>query len=229
MMGGGSGDAGRSGFSVVVAMDRNRGIGRDGGLPWPKLKGDLKFFRELTTCPDSAAVEMRWGLKAEESADVQKWEDVSARMKLGVQALPAAEEGHDNTVIMGRKTWQSLPSQYQPLPMRANLVLSRNPEYRTFRGKAHGWSSLRTAIEGARESEPSIEMFVIGGGETYESALPESDCTHLYITEIDAVFPCDTFFPDTPGFRPILSSPWILESGLRYRFCRYDRIANAGG
>lgn len=212
-----------AGFSIVVAMDRKRGIGNKGDLPWPKLKGDMRFFRELTTCPARAAVEKRWGLKVEESADVQAWEDVSAMLKFA-HPLLSAREGYDNTVIMGRKTWQSLPQEFQPLPMRANLVLSRNPEYRTFRGQAHGWPSLRSAIQGAKTTEPSIEMYVIGGGETYLSALTEPDCIHLYITEIDAEFECDTYFPETPNFKPVLSSPWIDEGGVRYRFRRYDRI-----
>jgi dihydrofolate reductase/thymidylate synthase len=211
-------------FSIVVAMDRNRGIGNKGDLPWPKLKGDMKFFRELTTCPDRAAVEARWGMKLEASSDIRKWGVLSEELK-GTAALPTASEGYDNTVIMGRITWQSLPLDYQPLRMRANLVLSRNPEYRTFKGRAHGWSSMRLALQGARETQPSVETFVIGGGEAYESALKESDCLHLYITEIDAAFECDTFFPETPDFAPALFSPWIEENGIRYRFTRWDRKA----
>ena len=217
--------SGPPGFSIVVAMDRARGIGYQGDLPWPKLKGDMKFFRELTTCPDRAAVEKRWGLKPTESADVQAWGDVAKMLKFA-HPLPEASEGNDNTVIMGRKTWQSLPPDFQPLPMRANLVLSRNPEYRSFRGNAHGWPSLEAAIQGAKELAPSIQMFVIGGGEVFIDAVKNSACLHLYVTEIDAEFACDTFFPETPAFRPVLSSPWIEEGGVRYRFRRYDRVSS---
>lgn len=219
------GPAGSAGFSIVVAMDRKRGIGYQGDLPWPKLKGDMRFFRELTTCPDRSAVEKRWGLKPTESAETKTWDEVSAMLKFA-HPLPAAREGHDNTVIMGRKTWQSLPADYQPLPMRANLVVSINdPEYRTFRGRSHAWPTLEAAIQGALELAPSVQLFVIGGGEIFNDALVRSQCLHLYITEIDAGFPCDTFFPETPGFAPALSSPWIEENGIRYRFRRYDRVS----
>lgn len=212
-----------AGFSIVVAMDRKRGIGYKGDLPWPKLKGDMRFFRELTTCPDRAAVEKRWGMGTVESADVQKWEDVSDRMKLGVHPFIEPSENGWNAVLMGRKTWQSLPPEYQPLKKRDNYVLSRNPDYQTFRGRAHGWPNLLSALEHASNVIGISQIFVIGGGQVYSTAIQNSSCAHLYITEIDAEFPCDTFFPETPEFQPVLASPWIEENGIRYRFRRYDR------
>ena len=236
-MGEGSADAGRSGFSVVVAMDRKRGIGKDGGLPWPKLKGDMKFFRELTTCPDSAAVEKRWGLKPEESREERSWEDVSAMLKFA-HPLPAASPSQRNTVVMGRKTWESLPDKFRPLPDRENSVLSLTGRsgsssdqiiWPQLTAGAHLRQSLEVAVTMAggfaREDGSARSFFVIGGGQIYRAYTKHVACHHLYITEIDAEFPCDTFFPDTPGFRPALSSPWILEGGLRYRFRRYDRVS----
>ena len=220
MSGDGGGGKGSPGFSIVVAMDRKRGIGYKGDLPWPKLKGDMKFFRELTTCPDRAAVEKRWGMGTVASADVQKWEDVSARMKLGVHPLPEATHEERNVVVMGRKTWDSLPENFKPLPDRRNIVLSRGGLGRDFREE---WASSLPSFLFASKSFIAM-MFIIGGGQVYQTALQHSDCTHLYITEIDAEFPCDTFFPETPDFQPVLSSPWIEENGIRYRFRRYDRI-----
>src|SRR5690606_39952885 len=126
---------------------------------------------------------------------------------------------------MGRKTWQSLPSDLQLLKKRDNYVLSRNPDYQTFRGRAHGWPNLSSAIAHAKGVSEISQVFVIGGGQVYETALKESKCGYLYITEIDAAFDCDTFFPETPGFKPVLSSPWIEENGIRYRFRRYDRVS----
>jgi dihydrofolate reductase len=208
-----------AGFSIVVAMDSKRGIGKDGGLPWPKLKGDMKFFRELTTCPDRAAVEKRWGLKPEESSEVQKWEDVSARMKLGVHPLTDPIDGKQNIVAMGRKTWDSLPVTMRPLPHRQNIVLSRGGLDQSIREE---WAnSLPSFLFASKSLLDSV--FVIGGGQIYSQAVNRPECGRLFVTEIDAVFDCDTFFPDTPGFHAVLSSPWIIEGGIRYRFRRYDR------
>jgi dihydrofolate reductase/thymidylate synthase len=227
-----SGGAERSsssaGFSIVVAMDKNRGIGNKGDLPWPKLKGDMKFFRELTTCPDRAAVEKRWGLKPEESAETKTWDDVSAMLKFA-HPLPAASDDKRNAVLMGRKTWESLPTSFRPLLDRRNGVFSKA----NFNGAAFSnengivvdaWQNLETALLNlGRDSKIQI-IHVIGGGQIFKTAVRNSSCAYLYITQIDAGFECDTFFPETPGFAPALSSPWIEEKGIRYRFRRYDRV-----
>ena len=77
-------------FSLVVAATQKGGIGLKNDLPWPKLKGDMSFFRDLTsTCDD---------------------------------------ENKMNAVILGRKTWESIPTKFRPLPGRINIVLSRGGE-----------------------------------------------------------------------------------------------------
>jgi dihydrofolate reductase len=231
---------GERSFSVVVAMDKQRGIGYRGDLPWPKLKGDMKFFRELTSCPDRAAVEKRWGLKAEESPIEKTWDEVSAMLKWA-HPLPVATDDKRNAVIMGRKTWESLPEQYRPLPDRFNGVLSAlTVLQRKSRIGDRTWAFFDSALSYLKlglhsndpihdlpSNRPAIvsEIFVIGGGKVYSEAVELPECGHLYITEIDAEFPCDTFFPTTPDFNPVLSSPWIDEGRVRYRFRRYDRVS----
>lgn len=204
-------------------MDRNRGIGNKGDLPWPKLKGDMKFFRELTTCPDRAAVEKRWGLKAEESAETRSWEDVSAMLKF---AHPLPETRIRNVAIMGRKTYESLPDAFRPLPERLNISLSKatSPVSYWVGDNLKRCFQFEYALEKDSVTPWDQEnLFVIGGGQIFEIAVQRQDCNHLYITEIDAAFECDTYFPATPDFRPVLSSPWIEENGISYRFRRYDR------
>lgn len=213
------------GFSIVVAMEKNRGIGNKGDLPWPKLKGDMKFFRELTTCPDREAVEKRWGLKAGESADVSMWQDVSANLKFA-HPLTSATEDKRNAVLMGRKTWESLPENYRPLPDRFNAVLSRTV-VTGLPGPDRGsiWPILDIAFRDLMADSGIGNLLVIGGGQIFGAAISDLGCNHLYITEIDAEFECDTHFPETPDFHPALSSPWIEENGIRYRFRRYDRAS----
>lgn len=91
-------------------------------------------------------------------------------------------------VIMGRKTFESLP---KALPGRKNIVISNNPEY-----KADG-AEVVTSVEEAiklAEAENS-DAFVIGGGRIYTEFLPYAD--NLYLTEINAECPdADTYFPD---------------------------------
>jgi dihydrofolate reductase len=211
------------GFSIVVAMDKNRGIGNQGGLPWPKLKGDMKFFRELTTCPDREAVEKRWGLKPEESSETSKWEEVSANLKFA-HKLPeeSSVREEQNAVWMGRKTWESLPESYKPLPKRYNVLLTRNRNYPITKSVAYAQGEIFDPFFFALSEKHPVN-FIIGGAQIFGASIKSSACVHLYITEIDAEFECDTHFPETPDFTPVLSSPWIEESGIRYRFTRWDR------
>lgn len=92
-----------------------------------------------------------------------------------------------HTVIMGRKTFDSLP--HGPLKNRNNIVISRNKSL-----KIEGttvFNSLQEAIDTIKSSE---EAFIIGGGEVYKEAMTFAD--KLYITEIDKEFEADTYFPE---------------------------------
>jgi dihydrofolate reductase len=91
-------------------------------------------------------------------------------------------------VIMGRRTWDSLPARFRPLPGRRNIVVTRNPQWRAEGAEAA--DSLDAAIARV-ESAP--KAFVIGGGELYREALPRADI--LLLTEIGRDFAGDTDFP----------------------------------
>lgn len=95
-------------------------------------------------------------------------------------------------VIMGRKTYESLG---QPLPGRINIVISRNPD--TIEGDVFAVDTLEKAIERATAiatAESVEEIFIIGGGQIYEAALPQTD--RLYLTVIDETFEGDAHFPE---------------------------------
>ena len=93
-------------------------------------------------------------------------------------------------VIMGRKTWQSLPARFKPLPGRRNIVVSRTPGWAdTGAEVAH---NLDDAVRLARDGT-APRIFIIGGGQLFAAALPLAD--ELVLTEIDADLPGDTRFP----------------------------------
>ena len=97
-------------------------------------------------------------------------------------------------VIMGRKTWESLPDSFRPLPGRHNIVVSRNLAY-----QAPGTTLAGSLDDAIREAgEAAVEVFVIGGAELYRQALPVA--SRLYLTEIAEDFAGDVFFPEVlPG------------------------------
>jgi dihydrofolate reductase len=129
-------------ISLIVAMSRNRVIGKQGELPW-HLPEDLQHFKKIT-------------------------------------------EGH--TVIMGRKTYESIPAKYRPLPHRVNIVISRTM------GVQDSITVVRSVEDAIRKGkERGKDVFIIGGGTIYQQALPFVET--MYISFVDKEIEGDTYFP----------------------------------
>ncbi len=98
----------------------------------------------------------------------------------------------NHPVIMGKKTWESLPEKFRPLPGRTNIIMNNDGEL-----KAEGAfivSTFDEAIKAASEAKGSEEIFVIGGGQIYNFTLPYVE--RLYLTIVDQkIETADTFFP----------------------------------
>jgi dihydrofolate reductase len=141
----------------------------------------------------------------------------------------ARDDNCKNAVIMGRKTWDSIPDKYRPLEGRINVVLSKTLTVSP-KGADYLFSSLEEAVS-ILSSVPSIDrLFVIGGSSVYEEALKSSFCSKVYLTRIDADFECDTFFPhfDDKDFLETKeeSVPTEIqeEKGIRYTYHVYSRV-----
>jgi dihydrofolate reductase len=126
--------------------------------------------------------------------------------------------GH--TVVMGRRTWDSLPSRNRPLPGRKNVVLSRQSDFTSEGAEVVG--SLEEALANCA-TDP--KTWVIGGGQIYALALPRAG--RCEVTEVEIDLPRD----DDDALAPVLDEAWLGEtgewqvsrSGLRYRFHSYVR------
>ena len=134
-----------------------------------------------------------------------------------------APEGKINAVIMGRKTWESLPGKVRPLKGRLNVVLSRG-EVDVPEGVLVA-SSIDDALEKLGEMDEVEEVFIIGGANVYAQAVSHPLCKKIYLTEIDGKFECDAFFPEfsKDKFKKISESDIQEEDGLEYRFIVYER------
>jgi dihydrofolate reductase len=125
-------------------------------------------------------------------------------------------------VIMGRKTWDSLPARFRPLPGRRNIVVTRNPAWRAEGAEAA--PSLDAALALAAAAE---RTFVIGGSELYAAALPRVD--ELVLTEIERDFDGDAYFPawDRALFREEERSRHHAgpPNDFDYAFATYGRVA----
>ncbi len=127
-----------------------------------------------------------------------------------------------NAVIMGRKTYQSIPPRFRPLDNRLNIVLTRQlqvelPEEVVVSGSLDGALGVCSEIE--------IEtVFVIGGGEVFAEALRQPQCLLLFLTKIHYDFVCDTFLPDyTQDFISCDEQPPMrhCENGIEYEFAKF--------
>ncbi len=127
-------------------------------------------------------------------------------------------------VIMGRKTWNSLPPKFRPLPGRMNVVISSDVATRE-NLKKNGTSpaqNLREALSICEQSS-SAEVWVIGGAQIYAQALPLAN--KLVITEIDAEFEGDAFAPTLDAtWKSVEHHSHIAASGLLYSFTTYLKI-----
>lgn len=107
----------------------------------------------------------------------------------------ALTAGH--TVLMGRKTWESLPPRFRPLPGRRNIVISRQPDY------AAPGAELAHSLDSALTLAASDEtVFVIGGADIYRQTLPLAK--RLEITEVELSPDGDSWFPEIPA------DEWLL-------------------
>ena len=124
------------------------------------------------------------------------------------------------TVVMGRRTWESLPERFRPVPGRTNVVLTSDPAW---------------AAEGARRSGSVREVlaehesvWVIGGGAVYAAFLPHAD--RLVVTDVDTQVDGDTWAPALDGgWQPVARTPeegWSTSeaTGLRYAVTEYRRV-----
>lgn len=137
------------------------------------------------------------------------------------QHFRALTMGHP--VIMGRKTWDSLPERFRPLPGRRNIVVTRNRHWQA--DGAEAAASLDAALALAA---PAPEVFVIGGAQLYALALPRAD--ELLLTEIDHAFEgADSRFPrfDRERFREVERRPMMAADGTPFAFVRYRSRCDA--
>ncbi len=135
-----------------------------------------------------------------------------------------------NAVIMGRKTWDSLPEKYRPLPGRINCVLSRKYTniWTNISPNAFGFPDLQSCHQFLSKSNDVEEVFIIGGAQVYNAALQENCLETVYITRIYDKFHCDVFFEglSSKKFKRISRSEMKEYKGVEYEFLVYKRKRN---
>lgn len=125
-----------------------------------------------------------------------------------------------NALIMGRKTWESIPDKHRPLADRKNIVLSRNTDY--LPSGADVFQNIDQAFESVNHEIEKI--FIIGGGVLFKEALNHDRLTGIYLTRIFHKFECDTFFPeDLTNFPQVTKLGEVEEQGYYYEYLLYEK------
>jgi dihydrofolate reductase len=124
-----------------------------------------------------------------------------------------------STVVMGRRTWESLPQRFRPLPGRRNVVLTTDGGW-----AAEGAERAGTVADVLARS--GGDLWVIGGGRVYAAFLPHAD--RVVVTDVDTRVDGDTWAPALdPGWRRVSREPaqgWSTSTtGLRYAVSEYRR------
>lgn len=149
------------------------------------------------------------------------WPRLPADLKHFARVTCAAPEGRRNAILMGRKTWLSVPERLRPLPRRLNVVITRGAlEVPDGVDLA---SSLDEALAKA-EAHPEVAgLFVVGGGEIFRQAFVHPRCGDVYLTRIDGDFGADTFAPLPAEFERVEVLAEHEEAGVKYSIERWRR------
>ncbi|KAI9659422.1 MAG: dihydrofolate reductase [Bathelium mastoideum] len=198
-------------LTLILAATPSMGIGRAGGLPWHTLKSDMAYFARVTKRVSSPSPPPA----------------LPTTLTSQVHAAPTNATGSTgtrnkrNAIIMGRKTWESIPARLRPLRDRLNVVLSRTPSCVRHEAAddnvivADGLEDALArlaqrqkdaeGIQAGEEQEQEKEkeggeggigrVFVIGGAGVYAAALKLAQARRILLTRVGREYECDTFFP----------------------------------
>lgn len=145
-----------------------------------------------------------------------------------------------NVVIMGRKTYLSIPNKFRPLPDRKNIVITENVNAKTEYNISDDViiaNSFKSALDSAYKyiDENKVlddsnnlkqgKVFVIGGASLFEESIRHKECKTIYYTLIYNDFDCDTFMSEIPFhiYKEIESSDIIEENQCQFKFITYER------
>lgn len=183
-------------FTLIVATTPSFGLGFRGTLPWPPLKAEMAFFARVTK--------------------------KAPRLSISAQTSPPPVARQTiNVVLMGRKTWSSIPAARRPLKGRVNVVITRSPaaldseleQQQEGEGRALVAGSIEEGLRKLVTKYPPLNpitvppapekledlalgrVFVIGGAEIYDRALQMENCERLLWTRLKCDWECDVWFP----------------------------------
>src|SRR4051812_12754700 len=120
-------------------------------------------------------------------------------------------------VIMGRKTWDSLPVKFRPLPGRANIVITRQPDWKDI-----GATTAASLTDALALCASSAEAWILGGAQIYAQAMPLAE--RIEVTEIADTIEGDAYAPPLgPEWRETEREDHVSANGMKFSFITYQK------
>lgn len=184
-------------LTLIVAATVKNGIGKNGGLPWPMLKNEMAYFARVTKrVPQTTSHD---------------------------QESTSPTSHARNVVIMGRKTWESIPPKFRPLKDRTNMIISSQSSdaFGPPREDVLVAPSIEAGLQDlvgssgrqGSAARPVGKVFVIGGSSIYDAALRLPNARHVLLTRMFTEYACDTFFPVDLESEEARNEGWRRRSG----------------
>jgi dihydrofolate reductase/thymidylate synthase len=202
-------------YDLVLAMSKNKGIGKNNKLPW-SLPTDMQFFHTVTTkvLNKSESINRMISenfIKSSKNVIFELFEDSKKTQK---------KFRKKNITVMGRLTWESIPNKFKPLKNRINIVLSKNPEFHknnpTIENVFYSVNSVEEFFELAEKLDQISlvgKIYVIGGSQIYKEFLEKfpDNFNLLFQTNIEKDYDCDSFFETPKDLIPLFVSKTIVD------------------
>ncbi|AEO57597.1 hypothetical protein MYCTH_2303933 [Thermothelomyces thermophilus ATCC 42464] len=198
-------------LTLIVAATQQMGIGRNGTLPWTGLRKEMAYFARVTKrlppAPSQHPHQQQQHPHQQQQHPHQQQQHPHQQQQQSTgDGQQQQQQLVQNAVIMGRKTWESIPERFRPLPGRWNVVISRKAAAAAARGGgslgAPGGEENPVMAAGLEEAlrylggRPGVgRVFVIGGAQIYRAALETAQARRVLLTRVRTEFECDTFFP----------------------------------
>ncbi|SCM02855.1 bifunctional dihydrofolate reductase-thymidylate synthase, putative [Plasmodium chabaudi chabaudi] len=166
-----------------------KGLGNEGGLPWKCNSVDMKHFSSVTSYVNETNY-MR--LKWKRDRYMEK-----NNVKLNTDGIPSVDK-LQNIVVMGKASWESIPSKFKPLQNRINIILSRTLKKEDL-AKEYNNVIIINSVDDLFPILKSIKYykcFIIGGASVYKEFLDRNLIKKIYFTRINSAYTCDVLFPD---------------------------------
>jgi dihydrofolate reductase len=125
----------------------------------------------------------------------------------------------DHLAILGQNSYESMAGYYdksgRPMPAKEYIVLTFDKKFKSTRNNTFAAFSIQDALDRANKSGEK-EVFIIGGASIYKQMLENAD--RLYLTIVNGSFDCDTFFPEYPDFKKVISEESDSDEGYDFTY-----------